>query len=61
VKLPDEHELLMDNVNEEKYELVPPDGGYAWLVLCGAMVVNILIPGGAIKSFGEKIVPLVFY
>lgn len=32
--------------------MVPPDGGYAWLVLCGAMLVNILIPGGAIKSFG---------
>jgi hypothetical protein len=28
------------------------DGGYAWLVLFGAMLVNILIPGGAIKSFG---------
>lgn len=52
VKLPDEHEKLMDNGKEEKYELVPPDGGYAWLVLCGAMMVNILIPGGAIKSFG---------
>lgn len=32
--------------------MVPPDGGYAWVVLCGAMLVNILIPGGAIKSFG---------
>lgn len=31
---------------------MPPDGGYAWLVLFGAMLVNILIPGGAIKSFG---------
>lgn len=28
------------------------DGGYAWLVLFGAMLINILIPGGAIKSFG---------
>ena len=42
----------MDNEKEVKYELVPPDGGYAWLVLFGAMLVNILIPGGAIKSFG---------
>lgn len=28
------------------------DGGYSYLVLLGAMMVNILIPGGAIKSFG---------
>lgn len=26
--------------------------GWGWLVLFGAMVVNILIPGGALKSFG---------
>lgn len=52
VKLPEENEKLMDNGKEVKYELVPPDGGYAWLVLFGAMLVNILIPGGAIKSFG---------
>ena len=32
--------------------MVPPDGGYAWLVLLGALMVNMLIPGGAIKSFG---------
>lgn len=35
----------------EKWELVPPDGGWGWLVLMGAMLVNILIPG-TIKSFG---------
>ncbi|XP_070490484.1 monocarboxylate transporter 12-B [Chironomus tepperi] len=54
VKLPEESEKLieMENGKEVKYELVPPDGGYAWLVLFGAMLVNILIPGGAIKSFG---------
>lgn len=52
VKLPDENEKLMENGKPVKYELVPPDGGYAWLVLFGAMLVNILIPGGAIKSFG---------
>jgi fucose permease len=54
VKLPDEDDKLIsrpDN-DEDEYELVPPDGGYAWLVLFGAMLVNILIPGGAIKSFG---------
>lgn len=52
VKLPEENEKLMNKADDDKYELVPPDGGYAWLVLCGAMLVNILIPGGAIKSFG---------
>ncbi|XP_059610148.1 monocarboxylate transporter 12 isoform X2 [Phlebotomus argentipes] len=34
-----------------EYELVPPDGGWGWLVLAGSMLVNILIPG-TIKSFG---------
>lgn len=52
VKLPDEEEKFLARAEEDKYELVPPDGGYAWLVLFGAMLVNILIPGGAIKSFG---------
>lgn len=52
VKLPDEDEKFLAKPDEEKYEMVPPDGGYAWLVLFGAMLVNILIPGGAIKSFG---------
>lgn len=52
VKLPDEDDKLFDKADNEKYEMVPPDGGYAWLVLFGAMLVNILIPGGAIKSFG---------
>lgn len=55
VKLPDEQEkekLMSEKLKEEKYELVPPDGGYAWLVLLGALMVNVLIPGGAIKSFG---------
>nr|CAI5840555.1 unnamed protein product [Callosobruchus analis] len=31
--------------------MVPPDGGWGWLVLFGATMVNILIPG-TIKSFG---------
>lgn len=52
VKLPDENDKFISRADEDKYELVPPDGGYAWLVLFGAMLVNILIPGGAIKSFG---------
>lgn len=34
-----------------EYDLVPPDGGWGWLVLGGSMMVNILIPG-TIKSFG---------
>lgn len=33
------------------WEMVPPDGGWGWLVLAGSMLVNILIPG-TIKSFG---------
>jgi fucose permease len=41
-----------EKMKEERYEMVPPDGGYAWLVLMGALMVNVLIPGGAIKSFG---------
>ncbi|KAL0134602.1 hypothetical protein PUN28_001417 [Cardiocondyla obscurior] len=32
-------------------ELVPPDGGWGWLVLLAAVMVNFLIPG-TIKSFG---------
>jgi cyanate permease len=52
LKLPEENEKFLGKADEDKYEMVPPDGGYAWLVLFGAMLVNILIPGGAIKSFG---------
>ncbi|ENN74263.1 monocarboxylate transporter 13 isoform X2 [Dendroctonus ponderosae] len=35
----------------EKWKMVPPDGGWGWLVLFGATLVNILVPG-TIKSFG---------
>ncbi|XP_055386301.1 monocarboxylate transporter 13 [Condylostylus longicornis] len=35
----------------QEYQLVPPDGGWGWLVLFGSTLVNILIPG-TIKSFG---------
>ncbi|KFB44920.1 AGAP004384-PA-like protein [Anopheles sinensis] len=42
---------LEDGTNEDDYELVPPDGGWGWLVLAGSMLVNILVPG-TIKSFG---------
>uniref|UniRef100_A0A182QCE3 Major facilitator superfamily (MFS) profile domain-containing protein n=1 Tax=Anopheles farauti TaxID=69004 RepID=A0A182QCE3_9DIPT len=40
-----------DGTTEDDYELVPPDGGWGWLVLLGSMLVNILVPG-TIKSFG---------
>ncbi|XP_075228297.1 solute carrier family 16 member hermes isoform X3 [Lycorma delicatula] len=40
---PDEKEL--------EYDLVPPDGGWGWLVLGGSVLINLLIPG-TIKSFG---------
>ncbi|XP_053680706.1 uncharacterized protein LOC128731597 [Anopheles nili] len=42
---------LEDGTTEDDYELVPPDGGWGWLVLAGSMLVNILVPG-TIKSFG---------
>lgn len=37
--------------SDDGYEMVPPDGGWGWLVLAGSMLVNILVPG-TIKSFG---------
>uniref|UniRef100_A0A182SHQ5 Major facilitator superfamily (MFS) profile domain-containing protein n=1 Tax=Anopheles maculatus TaxID=74869 RepID=A0A182SHQ5_9DIPT len=40
-----------NGTTEDDYELVPPDGGWGWLVLAGSMLVNILVPG-TIKSFG---------
>lgn len=42
----------------ESWDLVPPDGGWGWLVLAGSMLVNILIPG-TIKSFGVLFVEFV--
>ncbi|XP_076652796.1 monocarboxylate transporter 12 isoform X2 [Halictus rubicundus] len=35
----------------KKTKLVPPDGGWGWVVLTSALVVNFLIPG-TVKSFG---------
>ncbi|KAH8361198.1 hypothetical protein KR200_006413, partial [Drosophila serrata] len=37
--------------DDSEYDLVPPDGGWGWLVLLGSCLTNILIPG-TIKSFG---------
>lgn len=37
--------------------LVPPDGGWGWLVLAAAMLVNIII-SGMIKSFGVLVVEI---
>lgn len=38
-------------VKTEKTKLIPPDGGWGWVVLTSALVVNFLIPG-TVKSFG---------
>lgn len=38
-------------VDGQSYILVPPDGGWGWLVLLGSTLVNMLIPG-TLKSFG---------
>ncbi|XP_062536140.1 monocarboxylate transporter 12 [Armigeres subalbatus] len=45
------HSESNSDENPEDYEMVPPDGGWGWLVLAGSMLVNILVPG-TIKSFG---------
>ncbi|XP_017067700.2 LOW QUALITY PROTEIN: monocarboxylate transporter 13 [Drosophila eugracilis] len=42
---------LLDKKDDREYDLVPPDGGWGWLVLLGSCLTNILIPG-TIKSFG---------
>jgi hypothetical protein len=41
----------LKHVSDEEWGLVPPDGGWGWLVLMGTVLVNMLIPG-TIKSFG---------
>lgn len=48
----DEKSFREADKDDDMWEDVVPDGGWGWLVLLGAMMVNILIPGGAIKSFG---------
>ncbi|XP_043069637.1 monocarboxylate transporter 12 [Drosophila bipectinata] len=42
---------LIPKNDDCEYDLVPPDGGWGWLVLLGSCLTNILIPG-TIKSFG---------
>lgn len=37
--------------DKNSWELVPPDGGWGWLILAGSMLVNLLVPG-TVKSFG---------
>ena len=32
-------------------KLVPPDGGWGWAVLFGAVMINMFLPG-TVKSFG---------
>lgn len=45
--------FLQNNGKEEmkNWKLVPPDGGWGWLVLLGSTMVNVLVPG-TVKSFG---------
>ncbi|XP_034669106.1 monocarboxylate transporter 13 [Drosophila subobscura] len=50
--------LLNKKDDSEEYDLVPPDGGWGWLVLFGSCLTNILIPG-TIKSFGVLFVEFV--
>jgi hypothetical protein len=42
---------LHNILDGQNYILVPPDGGWGWLVLLGSTLVNMLIPG-TLKSFG---------
>ncbi|XP_075228296.1 solute carrier family 16 member hermes isoform X2 [Lycorma delicatula] len=42
---------IYSDEKELEYDLVPPDGGWGWLVLGGSVLINLLIPG-TIKSFG---------
>ncbi|KAH8362500.1 hypothetical protein KR084_010325 [Drosophila pseudotakahashii] len=42
---------LLNKKDDKQYDLIPPDGGWGWLVLLGSCLTNILIPG-TIKSFG---------
>lgn len=44
--------------NKDVYELLPPDGGWGWVVLLGTVIVNTLIPG-LIKSFGVLFVEFI--
>lgn len=44
--------MVQDKSSPEKgWELVPPDGGWGWLILAGSFIVNILVPG-TLKSCG---------
>lgn len=43
--------------NRPRTYLVPPDGGWGWLILVAAMLVNIII-SGIIKSFGILVVEI---
>lgn len=50
--------LLKKKDDSSEYDLVPPDGGWGWLILFGSCLTNILIPG-TIKSFGVLFVEFV--
>lgn len=48
---PIKNETKKPEDDEKDWELVPPDGGWGWLILAGSMLVNLLVPG-TVKSFG---------
>ncbi|XP_044764873.1 monocarboxylate transporter 4 isoform X2 [Coccinella septempunctata] len=47
--------IIEEEDAKKRTKRVPPDGGWGWLVLLGATLVNVLIPG-TIKSFGILLV-----
>lgn len=46
---------IVTDSDGKMWKMVPPDGGWGWLILVGAMLVNILIPG-TVKTFGVLLV-----
>lgn len=57
IEKPIKHEAKK-SADDKDWELVPPDGGWGWLILAGSMLVNLLVPG-TVKSFGVLFVEFV--